>query len=1809
MAEAFFRFGTDIEATANAIRSGMSRIERDLSRGIGGDLFEGFVGAAQDAATRARRALAAVGEGHFQKIQRGVQSGGGPAIAAEYEQIKRTALAEARTAAREQADLAGLTGNERRRAVDGVARAVVKQLDELRDEINRVLGRQLGQSAKDFAAGLDVVPRGRYATGQRAGTSLGATAANSRLPGADPGTFTSLTQRAERDKAAAQRLAAIQRDAYRANESIGAHDNAVQKSIDRQARKLRAEQERVGAAMAKAINEQIRINQEQARLAQVLADPTMQRAGRNRFTTATGVYRTSRNGLVEEQNAIRAEQARLDVETATERTRQNRLKEGRRSSLSQSFIGGLTSSGFGDNASGFDPNGLARSFGTTVKFSAQYEALQLLEAAFVDTIREAVEYRDSLTDLNLALGEGEKASAGYVDALSDISKYAGGNVAQALDAAARGVRAFTESGDSQAKKDQAGETSARLARDLSIITGQTIPDAMGDLVAIGQSFSIPLENLGQVTDAVAAAKSKGGDPFQIAQGLANAAVALNAAGFDTAEGAQLISAVIANLNETGQAAATRISRIVSSASGQSGRTLFSDLGIDPTQGAKGALVELARLQEQGKLTESQLARALNVLGGGSNLREFKATLDDLAGDVKGYTEGFDTAGKATDEIERKTANLAGQLKLLAGTVSNIQNELFDAGVFTPFLAALATLKPILSTVEALLKLFNQLAEVALPDFEIGGIGIQELLVGLGEIALARKIYLTLQRRSSEAALVESSLTKELAVEKAALARALSAEAAGAQTAARAHQMNIMNIERELAATAGLATAKGRLAAANAASNVTGLAPAVNLLPDERSRRLAATRETRRERGRRAVSDALGTGVGKAGAIGLAVVAATQAVLALKGTLERRSLANETGRNALDALGASTVAGDSADALLAAAEAKDKSSSGILGNIVDFFGKLPQKIGLNDDTFGVDDELDAKNLRRAARNEQEQRAARDAEDSARAGTLNRYDDIFGDINSLESLQNGFEQLDVMGASAATKMRLLAEALAAVGKGPGFIPAGSAGRKADEIRGELLDAVATGLEGSFSDWDLMRKAPGARQGVGNLETRVTNAEIKRQNEERRKNGEEELDWRDPEVRRQALGSVLQRERQRRAREALDTEKGRFGAANRSELLEEAAAMMEADITAAVGTGGGQLSNEQITAIATKQADFFIGNDEDLRSQRDQIITAIAAAISAKTDAGNAPMSPEIANALQSAGIGLASQAGQDIATLTGDVVAGAQRRVASLQETINSVGANPINDSIKAEQIRANQDLRKALDDRADSYDELAQAQLGSDDAVGAAALTYNTAVRAYWSAVAGGNIEQINRTLAETYRTAEAAIDAQVEQMNALAATSVRPNDAMGQALQSLNAANLVLANTTQFGADGKQTAAYSNALIDRDAKFAEAQNAANAEADLLLDRSTSNADVTGNLSNAVSKAGRALNTARQLGGVAEIAAAEEAYEDAVNAYGEGLLEQSIALQAASRRPLDALGKLADARNAAARRLAEARANGADAGTTARLEQDVAETGQAEHEGLVAARNAFALARIDPRDSVARSNELLRQARAHVADLKARGATGAQVGQALQAVIDGQIAAIEAVLAERAQRRRTSIDLTDPLAEARAARQDAEDRARTNRAAGAPRTVQDADNIALRQAQANEEQTAFQQRFEQAQTNERLGRISHTAYISYLNSEKARLEAIGRRTFQQQQQLNQIDEALKAAAESMQGQWNLGEIRVPSPFEARRALATQTGAGSQSITTVNLTINGGDLNAVRTVVSQYLGPVALFRTPTVTPTRI
>lgn len=187
---------------------------------------------------------------------------------------------------------------------------------------------------------------------------------------------------------------------------------------------------------------------------------------------------------------------------------------------------------------------------------------------------------------------------------------------------------------------------------------------------------------------------------------------------------------------------------------------------------------------------------------------------------------------------------------------------------------------------------------------------------------------------------------------------------------------------------------------------------------------------------------------------------------------------------------------------------------------------------------------------------------------------------------------------------------------------------------------------------------------------------------------------------------------------------------------------------------------------------------------------------------------------------------------------------------------------------------------------------------------------------------------------------------------------------------------------------------------------------------------------------------------------------------------------------------------------------------------------------------------------------------------------------------------------------RSNLRRLTLDLTNPLTVAKEDTRLAQ--AKLNQDLGRfrsggydkeERAQLAEDRLGVKDARSSQEQVAFSQRLQDIQTRNQLGQLSDQAALRLAEAEKTRLEHIKKRTFQQQQQLNEVTGFIQGLNDELQGQFNLGDITLPTQYDARRyvqGIMAPASGGPVSGNSTTFVFNGYDTDELVTKVSLIVG---------------
>lgn len=1383
-------------------------------------------------------------------------------------------------------------------------------------------------------------------------------------------------------------------------------------------------------------------------------------------------------------------------------------------------------------------------------------------AALAQAKEAVLDYRDSLTDLEVALSNTDHASSRFIAGLSDTAREAGANTGDAIDAAVRGIRAF---GSGAGDQEGIGAATAEAASHLAVIAEKDLKDATGDIIAISSAFNMAAHELSQINDAIAVAKRElGGDSKQIAQGLATVGVAASEVGFTLQETANLISLVQARTDQSGQAVGTRLSKVFSIIGGSAGKSGIQRLNrelaegqkVDTTAPVRDQLMQLSELYST--LNSQQQGLIRNALGGAANTRELLPILQEPERLAEALGAQYEGAGAGIDEFRRKANDLAGTLKKLRGDIEGIMTGLFEAGVFDIFGIALKTIEPFANALRTVVNIYNKMFGL------LGPIGdkMQTLVMLTLQYVAATKALNIAQGQG-----YLTNVGTRFAGGMDALARRGIFRSPGAIARAGEGAYIARDAREALAAARRRVTSPGRMFG----GSTTGAMGPGSFTAFNAGSAAAAKFSTAITGVKTSLASAAVSGRRFLNANPLLVVvggllAIHKALMVTRGIIEEVNLASDMIGRRPETLNAQGLRDVASDASSQAQRLRDSSRG--------FWGWLSNNIvagamGQGDQTGKAASILEARARearRRADELEQIQR------ESARGG---RPSDAI-DVTTPEGISEGLKTLDESGRNAITTFDALREA----------------------FRGLATDGAAAAS--ALSDMQ--------QRQMGNLIGDAVQAAL----------GQEEDIFRglagqpkfDPFSYRDDGGRKGQRDAAEWIRDLLEREDFAPGV---DEVVQQAIRDTGGDLS--TGENRKYVSDQIARYLQQQQGytDWAESNPEMAQEFLDRMLLPVIESVNDFQKA----LDPQAAiDAYLREGIGRA----QTSAALKGRIasLSGGRGSMVEIQEHIAGLKALRADvlgkeaepgqiEQLDAELAGLELELQKALTAHIDAQAKLAQTLLPGTEAVGRHRLSIQ-AIRDKLKVVTDRDeIDELRGQLREAEREELKLLAAQA---GARRLAGVAIGDEVGvataQARNAYDQLRLIINDgDTSSQAYWDARRAYGEALQAQ----AEAEVArANAHRLEHVDPRNQLQSLTAQIQNTLAELAitnpnstKASTLRKQLRDLQ-------------------LQEQRKVLSTANAARIAAIDPRATT-HVARINLDNARANlaieieGTEEYYQALLAVRQAELALAEAHRALA--DAERMATIDPRSTLQTATAQLESARDNLAG-QLEGSQG--WWEALGRLRDAQQALAEAEIEAAHNARLVGIDLSDPVAVAEAELANVRARIAQARASGASQDVIDPLLIQEEQAQNSAEMAAFQQRMRDAQVAKDLGRMSHAAYLSYLESEASRLRAISNRTRQQQEMLNQVELAIKASQEELSGMFNLGDIRVPTPFEVRRAIAAQTagvpGVGgdgaaligqlpSQSTSVTNqitnhITIDGADFDRVVRYLEDTLGRSAVAR---------
>lgn len=209
-------------------------------------------------------------------------------------------------------------------------------------------------------------------------------------------------------------------------------------------------------------------------------------------------------------------------------------------------------------------------------------------------------------------------------------------------------------------------------------------------------------------------------------------------------------------------------------------------------------------------------------------------------------------------------------------------------------------------------------------------------------------------------------------------------------------------------------------------------------------------------------------------------------------------------------------------------------------------------------------------------------------------------------------------------------------------------------------------------------------------------------------------------------------------------------------------------------------------------------------------------------------------------------------------------------------------------------------------------------------------------------------------------------------------------------------------------------------------------------------------------------------------------------------------------------------------------------------------------------------------------------------------------------QALKQLNDAKYQLSQTELAAANTDAMLGIDMTNPVQVAREKVDEAQRQLQADIARGADQSVINTDTVNVRDATQNAQKTKMQQNLNDAQVAYSLNQVSGAAYLRFLEGQNNNIQAqlAGMKTTddgyrQLQEEGQNVSQTIKNVASSMSGQFNLGQIKVPTVYDVRESMAAQTGSYNYHDQSVqNIYIDGANTQTVINTLNSLLGPQAV-----------
>lgn len=1615
-----------------------------------------------------------------------------------------------------------------------------------------------------------------------------------------------------------------------------------------EARRAAAEEKAAAAAEQDAQN--------RARQARVLGDPNSVRVNSQySFNSGEGGFVDNYSGaLVTNVGRMRNLTETLSANFAKANAE---LEEADKNPIGEFFhgffgAGGRKRRGGAQEIDDVNPlNGLAETAGVVAKYEVLGVGIYSIPQKIREVVQSYAQLDQAVSQFNNQLGDGQHANESYVQSLQNIGQAAGVSGAEVVDQARRGAAAFSNPGDSQSTKEQAGATFAQNAIQNTVITGNNAKEAGDDVLAAAKAYGLAASQIGEVNNAIANAKNFfGADAKEVSAGLAEVADVGREAGYSLSELAQVIGLIQSRTGEGGQAIATNIGRAFATLESQQGQTfLRQQLNIDPSGTAKEQIEKIAAVFPSLSLRQREATE--QILGGSRALHDLLPLLEEQPSLHNAFAAALKNTNAAAGLQNSIMGSLAGQIRQFGQLMKNIGLDLAKTGLIAPFLALFEVMLPVLKLADGLIEAYDRLPKVLRTILPAGA----ELLVMFNAIRAAAQFgYLggagsTLSRaRGLGGALLTNPLRpldlggssggRISPINSASVRAAAAIEEAGALLAGKLNGVaglvgpaeEAAAAEQQMAAEAVDTATVLRQAAAEAAVAAGGFTSVAEALAatDASSTVILTAAAEEASAARVAAEEAATAKIGVAMQETFDLYEATnpRILTALNGLIDAiqigaARLAAAASGASVEEVGAGGLAGAIASrgGLRGAAgafagnrlvgglagfglgELFGGSTGGLVASIAGTFGGLPAAGAAASLFAAYGSYKDASKVRSALEGSGTavgELSAGSSADALRksADDLQNASDKIAHASSgfLGSIVGGLTELGGganRGAEKEYDRRLSAEANRQAGH-------------LDDIQQSLVSSASAGAfdfsapSGVANALQAMsRNGASAQEQIDALSSALGNLALAAQGAGKYlATGQSQL------FAAKAADDIQQTIAINT--EALGDHSHGLRGLNQQKLTSGIEDALNSQFHNLGADKGGKLSVEEVHSLEStaeealkeqlaQQGIDFAKLPQDIK---DRLLIAAKGGVAEtynRLQAANGQVTKDNIDDVLQAAPQLAQTAGQNAATsasLSGQGYAaqlGAQATLANLQKIRSDILA-----------VKPDTDVSNLDTQIQDAQLKLQQATVATLSAEAQLAESLINPLNK--GEVISQKISDLQQQIGQTTdQTQLAALNAQLNQLqfskaqqaiadaNSATSAGADPKSKVSEAQAALTAAQNTYNAYQAAGVTGQSLTDAQKAAADASYAFTQAQLA---DANNLLE----SYDQYGNKAQELFTKAQELRAQAAQTNDPGLKALQE--RQAANSEIDARLSMDATTAAYWKAQTDPRNTVQNARNQlGADQTVLQDTPQSDGQAFEALIRKISEDRIALNKALADLANAKLEAGVFPGSALEAASAKLKEAKNTIA-LDEKGTQ--QYYTDLAALHQAQIDLANAQIDASDVARQLTIDITNPVLVAQDAVAKAQDKLKSDLKNKAPKDVIRSDTLAVDQAQNAAQKAAFEQQLQDAQTNYELGRTSFSAYLSYLESQHNALVAVKSRTRQQTDELNEVDSAIHSLLSNMAGsQFNLGDIKTPTVYQARR-LAALNGIDIAQVEDPagTGTVYGGPANPATRAAQSVLNPV-------------